>query len=115
MQKIGSRRSCVRPEGALPSYGVSVDGTSGSAPLETLGVICQGCPVDFFAIFVGYPNRAPARLLGASVAPQFSCQLIGVRDCRIDRIESLAFTKSQHETSHPGWLTWPLARALCGS
>ena len=44
MQKIGSRRSCVRPEGALPSYGQPVDGTSGSARLETLGVFCQGMP-----------------------------------------------------------------------
>jgi hypothetical protein len=78
-------------------------------------VVCQGCPVDFFAIFVSYPNRAPARLLGASVAPEFSCQLIGVRDCRIDRIECLAFIKSQHETSPPGCLTSPLAAALFGS
>jgi hypothetical protein len=36
---------------------------------------------------VPYPNRAPAYLVGASVEPQFCCQLIGVGDCGIDRIE----------------------------
>jgi hypothetical protein len=57
------------PEGALPSYGQLADGTSGSARLETLGAVCHERPIDFFAIFVGHPNKAPGHLMGASVAP----------------------------------------------
>jgi hypothetical protein len=57
---------------------------------EALDAVRQGCPVDFFAIFVGHPNEAPGNLMGASVASQLSRQLIGMRLC----VECLVFMQS---------------------
>ena len=78
IRRFTDSAQAINVRGVGDILAVAIDKSVAMRPYTTLALACQGCSIDFLAIFIGHPDELPANLARVSIPTEPSCQSISV-------------------------------------